>query len=262
MTRSRMLQSIVAALLAAGIVAVLSATGRSAPTDGLIAAERLYAEGVSLSATDEAGSTARFTESARILGEEIASQDTAGIRFNRANALLRSGQLAAAIAEYRAADLRAPGDPSVGANLAEARRKVANAPAPPDERPLERARTLWSALTERTRLAFTAVLLIGGFLAWRLRAVSVGGALLALALLTGCTVAIDLTERARPTLAVLSEPSALRKGNGDGFDAALAEPLPIGTECRILESRPGWLEIELGGALRGWVKDTALVRVE
>ena len=68
--------------------------------------------------------------------------------------------------------------------------------------------------------------------------------------------------RATASLAVLREPSMLRKGNGDGFDAALAEALPVGTECRILESRPGWLEVELGDSLRGWVKDTSVARVE
>lgn len=262
MSRTRLLEAICAALVATAIATALVVTGRTPPSDRLVAAERLYGEGVELASQDEAASVARFSESAEILAQELAVHDTAGTRFNRANALLRSGQLAAAIAEYRAALLRSPGNASIESNLAEARRKVVNAPAPPEDGPVERARAAWGILGERVRLAGTAILLVGGFLALRLRRATTATISLSISILLGATVAIDLAHRSRTTLAVLREPTTLRKGNGDGFDAALAEALPIGTECRIVESRPGWLDIELGGSLRGWVKDTAVIRVE
>jgi len=262
MSRARLVELAFAALAAVLLAAWLLPPAKGGSAERLVAAERLYAEGVELASKDEAASTARFAESAEILAQELAAHDTSAIRFNRANALLRAGDLGRSIAEYRAALLRAPADASIASNLSEARRKVANAPSPPEEPPVERARALWGALTERVRLGAAALLLIAGFAALHLRRTALAAACLALGALLGATVALDLASRATASLAVLREPSMLRKGNGDGFDAALAEALPVGTECRILESRPGWLEVELGDSLRGWVKDTSVARVE
>ena len=74
-------------------------------------------------------------------------------------------------------------------------------------------------------------------------------------------VALDLARRDSDTRAVLERPTSLRKGNGDGFELAIAEPLPAGTECRVLEVRPGWVEIECSPTVCGWVKDDTLLRV-
>lgn len=264
MSRARLIELAVAVIAAVVLATALFLPATGGSIERISTAERLYSEAVDLASTDEAASTARFAESAAILAEELAVHDTSGIRFNRANALLRAGDLGGSIAEYRAALLRAPSDASIAANLAEARRKVVNAPSPAEERPIEGARALWGVLSERLRLGAAAILLLAGFLFLALphRRTALSAACFALGALLATTVAVDLATRSTTSLAVLREPSMLRKGNGDGFDAALAEALPIGTECRILESRPGWLEVELGDSLRGWVKDTSIVRVD
>jgi len=51
----------------------------------------------------------------------------------------------------------------------------------------------------------------------------------------------------------------MRKGNGEGFEPMLAQPLPPGTECLLLERRPGWAEIEIAGGTRGWVREDTVL---
>lgn len=259
MTR-RLLEQLVICLAATAVVAVVLGSGRSDDATRRAEAERLYAEGVASPDDDDA--TSKFRASAELLRAEIAQNDSAGARFNRANALLRGGELGAAIAEYRAAALRAPADPSIAANLAEARRKVPNAPSPEPSTVLDRAAQAWSIASERVRLAAASGLFFLAVLLFRRAGRSAAIASASLALALGGTVGLDILRRVSVDAAVLVEPATLRKGNGDGFDAALSDALPPGTECRILEVRPGWLEVELGGQLRGWVRDSAVLRIE
>jgi len=46
----------------------------------------------------------------------------------------------------------------------------------------------------------------------------------------------------------------VRKGNGDGFEPAFTQPLSQGVEFRVLEERPGWIQIRLPDGKSGWIK--------
>jgi len=262
----RRVMSIIGLVATAAIGATLllgvAMRGRVGDPARLAEAERLHAEGMDLAARSEPDAAIRFRESADLLRSALATGDTADARFNRANALLRAGDLGTAIAEYRAAESRAPSDERIARNLAEARRKVANGPGVPAAGALERITASWALLSERARLFTAGAALFAAAILMQLGRRNLAAPAAGLGILLAATVALDLARRSTTAIAVIDEPTVLRKGNGDGFDAALAEALPVGTECRILESRPGWIEIEIAGPLTGWVKDTSLVRPE
>lgn len=258
-------QAIVSLLICAVLVlsGVLSLDSRSKPDPARLAqAEQLYAAAMEQAGKDDAAATARFRESAAILEAELAHADSAGLHFNRANALLQAGDLGAAIASYRAAQLRSPADARIAANLGEARAKVARALGAPAPSGLEQACGLWAAIGEQARFVVAIALGFAGLLALGLRARATGVVCVVLGTLVAATVAADIVRRANANLAVIVESSMLRKGNGDAFEQVVAEALPAGTECRTHETRPGWVEIELGGGTRGWIRETAVARVQ
>ncbi len=239
------------------------ASGASSTT--ITAGETAYARGIELSESDPNAAIASFETSASAYAQALAESkgDGAALHFNRANSLLRAGVLGEAIVEYRAASLRAPSDERVQTNLTEARRLVERAPAPPSPSLLERACTLWSFTSEHARWTATIALLWLGCalsLLFPLQRTS-RLACYALALLIGTTVALDVLRRTTDSSVVLIEATALRKGNGEGFELTLAEPLPEGTECHLIESRPGWNEIALEDGTNGWIRESAVMRV-
>ena len=262
MSRFRLLDMLGTATLGVVLVAAILATARAQPSERLDAAEALYGEGIALRATDPAAAREKFRASAALLGEELTRTDTAGVRFNRANALLQADDLGDAIAEYRAAQLRSPSDERIAANLAEARGKVSRSLGAPEPTPLERACELWASVHEQSRLVIAVILGFAAVVLFRAGARASAIACIAAAMLASGTVAADIARRSSAQLAVVTDPTVVRKGNGDGFDQVVAEPLPIGTECRVREARPGWLEVALSGGTTGWVREASLARVE
>ena len=182
--------------------------------------------------------------------------------LNRANALLQAGELGKAIASYRAAQLRAPADERIAANLAEARARILRPLGAPEPTALEQACGLWAALSERARMVIAVALAFVAIAALQLRARAAAVACMLVGAVLAATVAADIARRATADLAVVTESTALRKGNGDGFEQVVAEALPEGTECRVREVRPGWIEVELSGETTGWVREASVARVE
>lgn len=228
----------------------------------LVDAERLYSEGVELAARDDAAAKAKFRESAAIIEAQLADEDAAGMHFNRANALVQSGDLGDAIASYLAAQQRSPADTRIATNLGEARARILRPLGSPESTALEKACMLWSAVSENTRLLVFLCLGVVALLIPKGRASTARIACIVAATLIATTVAADMVRRASANLAVVTESTTIRKGNGDGFEQVVAEALPEGTELRVREARPGWIEVELSGGTRGWVKDSAIVRVK
>ena len=254
---------VVSIVLAIGsiVVAVTVRAADVAPVE-VEHAEIAYAKGLDRAALDPATARTEFLESAALLASAIERSDSALLRYNRANALLQAGQLGEAIAEYRQAENLAPSDSRIRANLAEARSKVARSMPVAKPSVLARAGSTWGVVDERTRwIAALAALWTGVILPlWlgvRVRSVSI--ALLFLGCVLSATVIADGIRRAEFKIAVVERETVLRKGNGDGFEPVLANPLPVGTECVPREARPGWIEVELGDGTRGWVADSALV---
>jgi len=238
----------------------------SDPSPELAAAETAYAEAIGLSKSDPTAARAGFERAAELYAAvpRASAGTPAALHFNHANALVQAGRTGEAIAEYRAALKRAPADERVAHNLAEARARVAGRGAePPAPGALERAAAFWGVASEPMRwllavvLAWTAFGLAAASKESRAaaRTIAVG------AVLVASTVGLDLIRRATDRAGVFDAPALVRKGNGDGFEPLFVEPLPEGTECRIAETRPGWIRIELADTSTGWVRDDAVIRV-
>ena len=244
-----------------GILLTLVPLANDARVDGretTQTADALYAEGVALAPTDDAAARAKFRASADASAAALEQGDSAALHYNRANALLRAGALGTAIAQYRAAESRAPHDARIAANLAEARSKVSRPTGVPAPTLTERACGVWSFAGERTRWGITLTLLWIAVIGMVTRKRTLALGCFYGAALVGLTVTLDVLRRADHSRAVVSEAAPLRKGNGEGFEAVLVESLPEGCECRLLEVRPGWIEVELADGTRGWINDRSL----
>ena len=240
----------------------------------LESAQASYQRGVNLTASDVTAAHAAFEESVTLYAALTPSMDNAARHYNYANALLRAGNIGQAILEYRRAQLIAPNDARVIANLQQARAKLARSPGVPAATMIERtsAPSNMIAQSTRTTLALLAWSVGLGCLALahaRARRNSAatttlrqaGLILAALALLLCLTVALDILRKDFSHAGVLLTSTTLRKGNGEGFEPTLLEPLPAGTEFTQHESRPGWTEIELANGTKGWVQESAAMRV-
>ena len=244
----------------------------------LESAQASYQRGVNLTASDVTAAHAAFEESVTLYAALTPSMDNAARHYNYANALLRAGNIGQAILEYRRAQLIAPNDARVIANLQQARAKLARSPGVPAATMIERTSAPSNVIAQSTRttLALLAWSVGLGCLALahaRARRNSAatttatttlrqaGLTLAALALLLCLTVALDILRKDFSHAGVLLTSTTLRKGNGEGFEPTLLEPLPAGTEFTQHESRPGWTEIELANGTKGWVHESAAMRV-
>jgi len=243
------------------------------PAAMLDAAQRAYNEGISLLRSDPAEAKRRFDESARLYALlRDGGADNAALHFNLGNAQLQSNRVGPAIASYLRAERGSPGDVRVQQNLAHARSMVHDR----FERAgsttlLENVASWWHVLSMSSRLwlavgAWAALWLLvlvrilrprafdgeGAGLAFRMGA----GALAAVAVIVGATVAADLLlDRMRPRGVIVENGVVVRKGNGDGFEPQFQESLGEGVEFRVLDRRPGWIHIELPNGRGGWIRD-------
>ena len=256
---------LIALAVVGAVIPVASSWKSNVNPEAVAAAEIAYARGTELSASDSLAAAVKFRESADGFAVALAEAhgEGAALRFNHANSLLRAGDLGEAIAEYRAAALRAPSDARIQTNLSEARGQVARSPGVATPTILQRICGVWDFATEQMRwIATIALLWIGCAVLtlnthWR----SYGLTAFACALLLGTTVMLDVARRNSSAAAVFIDLAVIRKGNGEGFELTIAQPLPEGTECEVIESRLGWIQVELADGTRGWVDDQAIIRV-
>lgn len=266
--------AVVVALAAGGVASATPQESSDRP-DLLRLAEAAQADydvGTERARTDPSASQEAFRRS--IEGWErlrAAGVQNGVVEFNLGNAYLQSGDLGNAIARYLRAQQLLPGDADVMANLAQARARVSTSFATSGTLLLvdSVART-WQLVPAgaRTWIAAATWVALWLLLAWRWAAARPGSAgaasaaraatwvLAALATLAGASVIADRAFLEANDVAVLSADGVvLRKGNGEGFGAAFAEPLGPGVECRVLERRPGWLRLELPDGRGGWVRE-------
>jgi len=224
-------------------------------------AEASYAAGIAMRSERPDEARTKFLESASQFESLLTTSDAAGLHFNRANALLEAGRTSEAIAAYLSAERRLPGDSSIEANLAEARSRVVRVTDRPEPGMFERAQRLWSPIGSSVRTIAAALLLWGAALGVMLGLRRAAVPLAALGIALAATCAIDALSERQSNAAVVAREAVLRKGNGEGFEPVLTEPLPAGTECHVIESRPGWIEVRCSAQVAGWLRDDAVLRV-
>lgn len=248
----------------------------SAPSDPLATlreAEASYDEGNAVVANDGPRAEVLFERSAALY-EQVAGSgiDNADLWFNLGNAYAQSGENGRAIGAYLNALRLDPGNAAVTQNLAHVRRNLAEPPTDQADW-LDGTAAIWQRIGLNTRqtisivawLSFWCLAAAGllhnwsGRASWRATLWATGTVFA----LSGTTVAIDLTRLyLHPSGVTLPAELIARKGNGEGFSPSFEKPLPSGTEFRLLEERPGWLNVELADGKSGWVRaaDTLVAR--
>jgi len=183
--------------------------------------------------------------------------------YNLGNTHLRLGEVGEAIADYRRAARLIPNDQRLQANLRFARSLRRNHIDPSGVRTFMQSVFFWHyywSLRARGTVA-----MIGYGLFWLLLMARTQWprinvrfpvlACLALWVLLGASVAMDLRSQSRPTEGVLVRNDVVvRKGNGEGYDPQFEQPLHEGVEFKLIEQRGGWLRIELADRNQGWVR--------
>lgn len=251
--------------LATLLVVVVVAAPATADMSRIVEAQEAYDRGIALRTDDPAAARLHFDRSATLLREAIAEgADNAAVHFNLGNALVQAGDRGRGIAAYLRAQRLDPRLPGLAENLAHARGDVRPRIGGAGRDGAAEAAAWWRVIPERTRF-----LIAGGawLVGWGLVGVGVAGvrlgrpwpavraALLVVGLLLGSTIVVDRMLDARTPLAVvIADETTLRKGNGDGFDPQIAEPLGSGVEVLLREARPGWFRVRLGDGTEGWLR--------
>jgi hypothetical protein len=238
---------------------------------GLSAAQAAYDRGMELQASDPDAALAQFRQARDGFQAVVdAGAENGPLLYNLGNAQLQTGETGAAIGSYLRAQRFTPGDGRLQANLAHARSLVKDRLDLGSGLLLEDVARWWHLLSQRSRLTLAVSLWL---VAWgvvvtmlladparlptTLRRMGVPAAwccgVLGVVLLA--TVVVDANASVwRPVGVTVADQVVVRKGNGDGFSPAFAEPLSQGVEFRVLEERPGWLHIRLSNGKTGWIK--------
>ena len=241
-------------------------------------AQAAYERGVELRRTDPAASLQAFRDSAeRWERIRAAGAENGPLEFNLGNAWMESGDVGRAIAAYLRAERFMPGDADLAHNLARARSTVSSSFARTGGTLLvDSVASWWNLVPRGTRLTLGWLCWVGFWIilaarfalarhrghirhagVWR----GVLGTLCAGWVIFGGSIAADEALHAvRPRAVLVESGVTLRKGNGDGFEPAFVETLGAGVECTVIDTRPGWLRIELPDGRSGWIRESQAAR--
>lgn len=214
---------------------------------------------------------ALFAEAERHFAAAIeGGADSADLHVNHGNAALQAEHLGPAILAYRRALARDPSHPGATQNLGHARSLLPDWVPHPTAGGLADSFFFWQREASRDQLALVAALLffggcaslalalVRGGRAWR--SVAMGGFGLWLALLVSDGLG---TSREDPdALVVVAEESAARAADSINAPRRFSEPLPGGTELRLIEDRGGWVQVELYNGRRAWLLASTIASVE
>jgi hypothetical protein len=180
-----------------------------------------------------------------------------------------AGDLAQAVLALRRAEQLLPGNVDVIANLAQARADR------PDQLP-DSFIPPWLTILGIPTLPnwFLRVIFMSGWLMFwlgRFKQVKSSNVLtshfslvaLGIILLSGGTIlARQIAHYYHSDGVVTSNQVIARKGDALLYQPAFTNPLTAGTEVRICEKRPGWIQVQLSNGSRCWLPELAVTRID
>ena len=184
------------------------------------------------------------------------------ILFNFGNALFKSGQIGRAVASYRQAELLAPGDPDIRANLQFARNQV--------QGPSWRIPAWQHWFTRLTLNEWTVMATVPFWLwflglaagharpGWRpaLRTpLAVAGTLAGLMWIA--VAGANYSRKAAPSAIIVR--AAVVVHNGPLNESPTVFTAHDGAELRVLDRKDDWLEVSAGDRNIGWVKEAQVL---
>lgn len=232
------------------------------PENLIAEAVREYSDG--MDATERDLKLEHFRRARRLFHQatEMAGVHNAGLYMNLGNAALQCEALGEAVLAFRRALLIEPGDEGARQNLDYARQLLPDwIPRPPSQTLLDTFFFWHRTMSRSTRALVAAVcfaaaaLLAAVAIRWK-KAWGRNAALVPLAAWLAL-VGLSLWDRWSRTAdeAVVTAPQLVaRAADSPGAPARFAEPLPAGTEVRILEQRDTWLRVRLFNNRDGWVR--------
>ena len=195
-----------------------------------------------------------------------AGVDDGEVYYNLGNAEFRRGQLAAALAAFRAAQARLPRNEDVAQNLRLARAQVKDAVRFPEPAAALQALFFWHYdLSWRELLAAVAVVnvllwaLVPAALYWRRRGWR--WAAIALALLLAALLPSTVIRWWWPTTVAIVHAASLDVFSGPGEGAALRFRLHEGTEASVTGTDGDWVRLALSDGNQGRAKASDLLVV-
>jgi len=251
-----------------GLGLVVGPALAESPEDRLGAALTAYEQG--MQSPDRDTRVQRFAESERLFRAALEQQGaSAALWTNLGNAALQAERLGPAILAYRRALNIEPDYARAKQNLTYARERIPDwVPTPRRSGLLDTFFSWHQTLSRSTRATLAALsfagicVLLSGGLIFRIIVLRYPAALLAiiwLALLG--SLLIDPVRQAHREAVVVVPEAPARAADSSNAPLRFGQPLPAGSELRILEDRGGWLHIELHNGRDAWLTSSQVERI-
>jgi len=182
--------------------------------------------------------------------------------YDIGNAYFRLGDIGRAILNYRRAELYIPDDPNLKQNLEYARsRRVDRIEKSQKTKVFNTLFFFHYDLPSRIKMIvfvisfglIWAAAVVRLFVPWGGAKVTIVVCSIVAAMFLASLLIEDISLSRRPPGVILDEEVIARKGDAETYQPAFKEPLHSGTEFFLLETREGWLHIQLDNGSDCWV---------
>ena len=208
-------------------------------------------------------------DEAQPLFVEAALEYESAERFlNAGNSWLFAGENGRALANYRAAERRAPFDRQLRESMEFLRANRADA-FPPPGAPTGKLAAAWSRYGTWTPLLRLGSLVLAYLIVWavfltaQLTGRRIHRSVWALLLAAVIVPSVSLAQSSlRPAEGVVIEDEVARLGPGYAYNPAFKQPLHKAAEFTWMETRQGWVHVRLPDGSEGWLRESGCMKVE
>ncbi len=194
--------------------------------------------------------------------------ESSGRFLNAGNSWYFAGENGRALANYRAAQRRAPFDQQLQDSIEKLRANRADA-FPPPAAPASKLALAWSRYCTWTPLLRAGCFVLAYLAAWTVfLALQLTGRRIHRAMWGVLVVAVLLPlvslaqSSFRPAEGVIVEDTVARLGPGYAYEPAFEQPLHEATEFSWMETRDGWIRIHLPDDTEGWLRESECMKVQ